>query len=190
MDLHAAEETITALEKEIPRLEEVNMEVHRLREEKVAWEMERTHLMELMDQSPAKENLEAAVSTLRLMAQDFGIGLVSHEPSLLGLIEAVARHLQLMQVRLKECGGAKDEWESTKMKLEDEVRMGAHKHEALSMELEEVRKERDAFRRDSPSLDIRSRVFTWFNTPGHCSCFFFFAVTQSPTCSFYQLWLF
>ena len=46
MDLQAAEETIVALEKEIPRLEELDSEVRQLREEKGTWEWERTELEE------------------------------------------------------------------------------------------------------------------------------------------------
>lgn len=46
MDLQAAEETISALEKEIPRLEELDSEVRQLRDEKGSWERERVELKE------------------------------------------------------------------------------------------------------------------------------------------------
>jgi chemotaxis regulatin CheY-phosphate phosphatase CheZ len=51
MDIQAAEETIAALEKEIPRLEVLDSEVRQLRQEKSSWEKDRvafeTKLMEL-----------------------------------------------------------------------------------------------------------------------------------------------
>ena len=159
MDLQAAEETIAALEKEIPRLEEVSEEAHRLRQEKSAFEMEKAQLIEMMENSPAKEELEAGVSALRLLIQDFGIGLVSPEPSLLPLLDAVAAYLQTMHAKLAEFMEEKTEWESTRRKLEGEVELGLDRHEALVRELEEVKKERDGFRRDSPSLYIQSKVF-------------------------------
>jgi hypothetical protein len=162
MDLQAAEETIAALEKEIPRLEEVNMEAQRLRQEKGAWEMEKARLTAIMEHSPAKEELEAGVSALQLIVQDFGIGLDSSEPSLLDLLDVVTAHLQTMHAKLAESVQAKAAWDSTKRKWEDEVRLGLENQETLAKELEEVRKERDAFRRSSPSLEIQSRVCIYF----------------------------
>lgn len=163
MDLQAAEETIIALEKGIPRLEEVNLEVQRLRQEKGAWEVERTHLMELMEQSPAKEEIEAGISALQLMVQDLGIGSVPREHSLLHLLNLVASHLETMHAKLEECLEAKAEWESMKGRLEDRVRVGLDKQASLTRELEDVRKERDAFRRNSPLLDIRTKVCIRFD---------------------------
>ena len=46
MDLQAAEETIAALDKEIPRLEKLDSEVRQLRAEKGMWEQERAELIE------------------------------------------------------------------------------------------------------------------------------------------------
>lgn len=163
MDLQAAEETIIALEKEIPRLEEVNLEVQRLRQEKGAWEVERAHLTELMGQSPAIEEIEAGVSALRLMIQDFGIGSVPREPSLLNLLNSVASHLEMMHAKVEECLEAKAEWGSMKGRLEDGVRVGLDKQAVLTMELEDARKERDALRRNSPLLDIGTKVCVWFD---------------------------
>ena len=156
MDLQAAEETIIALEKEIPRLEEVNLELQRLRQEKSAWEMERVNLEVLMEQSPANGVVEAGISALNLMIQDFGIAPVSDKPSLLNLLDTVTTHLRTMHVELEECLEAKAEWESIKGKLEDGVRVGLDKQESLARELEKARKERDAVRR---TPDIQSKVW-------------------------------
>ena len=188
MDLQAAEETIAALEKEIPRLEEVSVEVHRLRQEKRACEMEKAELMEMMEHSPAKEELEAGVSALRSLIQDFGIGLVSPEPSLLLLLDAVAAYLQTMHAKLAEFMEAKTEWESTRRKLEDEVELGLDRHEALVRELEKVRKERDGLRRDSPSLYIQSKViYLFFCLREHRWLTIPFVATWSFTFSLYGL---
>jgi chemotaxis regulatin CheY-phosphate phosphatase CheZ len=46
LDLQAAEETIAALDKEIPRLEKLDSEIRQLRAEKVLWEEERAELIE------------------------------------------------------------------------------------------------------------------------------------------------
>ena len=46
MDIQAAEDTISALRKEIPRLDKLDLEVRQLREEKGKWERERAELKE------------------------------------------------------------------------------------------------------------------------------------------------
>ncbi|RDB19786.1 hypothetical protein Hypma_012893 [Hypsizygus marmoreus] len=51
LDLQSAEDTINALEKELPRLEGLDGEVRALEEEKRAWEEERVRLMERAGQS-------------------------------------------------------------------------------------------------------------------------------------------
>jgi chromosome segregation ATPase len=62
MDLQAAEETIAALEKEIPRLEDLDSEVRQLREEKGRWERERA---ELMERGKEAEVLQARLTDMK-----------------------------------------------------------------------------------------------------------------------------
>lgn len=61
MELQSAEDTITALEKELPRLEGLDSEVQDLLTEKKAWEMERRQLEERARQTDA---LRAQLTTL------------------------------------------------------------------------------------------------------------------------------
>ena len=61
MDLQAAEETITALDKEIPRLEKLDSEIRQLRAEKGIWERERAELM--TERGKEAEILQAVMKT-------------------------------------------------------------------------------------------------------------------------------
>jgi Up-regulated During Septation len=59
MDLQAAEETIAALDKEIPRLEELDSEIRQLRAEKGVWEQERAELMERVKEAEIQADMKA-----------------------------------------------------------------------------------------------------------------------------------
>jgi len=178
MDLQAAEETISALEMEIPRLEELNLEVQRLRQEKSSWEKERVHLGK--EQGTSTE-LSAALSTLKTIIEQYGIELSSEESSLLGSLDSVAGYLKMVHRELIMHTEEAAEWETARNKLEEDLRSVLDEREILTRELEdarrqqdaelekgaaiarelaEVRRERDAARRDSPQLRPRVRFFS------------------------------
>lgn len=236
MDIQAAEETIAALEKEIPRLEELDSEVRQLRQEKTSWERDRvgfeTRLMELemrksedaggvertlasiresmqkeleakeaeirriqeeresersawmeerqqledekmddlarlqeeMDRMRDEEDqtirqsqdeMSSGLAILQSMVRTHGIVLFSRDSSLQGLLNAIGMHIESVHTKLETYSKAEAEWESLRRRLEEDVRSGLDKREALARELEDVRRDRDSARRDTLTLESR-----------------------------------
>jgi Up-regulated During Septation len=196
MDLQSAEETISALEKELPRLEGLDEEVQQLLQEKSEWEEERARLEARARQLEARsggeaessrrmlaekdaeiqrittrwnadreerakaedektdalrkvnEELDGGLAVLRALVKQHGIVLFSRDSSLQGLLESVGTHLENVHGRLEGLSKAEAEaeWEGVKRKLEEDVRSGLDKREALARDLEQARRERDEAR--------------------------------------------
>ena len=252
MDLQAAEETITALDKEIPRLEELDSEVRQLREEKGIWEQERAELIErgkeakifqalladmktktgevaggvekmladtqensrrqleekesqiemlkqqweadriawqreradledekmedlarLQDEmdrlreeddqvlQQAGEELNAGLSTSQDLIKKYGIVLLSRDSSLQGFLNAISMHIQTVHTKLETYTRAESEWDVLRKSLEDDVRSELDKREKLSRELEDLRRGRDAARRET----LIGKVFFFVLSP-------------------------
>ena len=174
MDLQAAEETIATLEKEIPRLEALNAEVQQLRREKDSWEMERAQLIEQSDQQGiVSEELSAGLSTLQSVVKQHGVTLSSNESTLLGLLDSISIHLETIHGKLDVYSRLEVEWETTKREMEDDIRSGSNKREALARELAETRMQRDTALRGS---EMRSKVRSF------CPSYFFYSSSfQSPS---------
>lgn len=207
MDLQSAEETISALEKELPRLEGLDAEVQQLLQEKSEWEEERARLearaqqvevlqaqlaelearsggdaaglaevrengrrlleekdaeiqritarwnadreakekteVEVETLKMATEELDSGLAALKLLVKQHGVVLFSRDSSLQGLLDSVGMHLDSVHAKLEGLARAETEWESVKRKLEEDVRNGLDKREALVHELEQARYERD-----------------------------------------------
>jgi len=235
MDIQAAEETIAALEKEIPRLEELDSEVRQLRQEKGSWERDRvgfeTKLMELettkgedaggaermlarmqkdleakdaeirriqeeqeqersawveerqlledekmddlarlqeeMDRMRDEEDLTirqsqdemaSGLAILQSMVKTYGIVLFSRDSSLQGLLNAIGMHIESVHMKLETYSKAEAEWDSLRRRLEEDVRSGLDKREAMARDLEDARRERDAARRDTLTLETRAKA--------------------------------
>ncbi|KAF8076740.1 Up-regulated during septation-domain-containing protein [Lyophyllum atratum] len=233
MDLQSAEETIKALEMELPKLQGLDGEVQELREERKAWGEERTRLQEQtlqvqvlrtrleemetnrgglvagsekelsdsrrMLQEKEEEirritaqwqaerevwerrkaeaedekidelaqlqqemdavrdeddlalrqahgELDAGLDALRTLVQQHGIVLFSRDSSLQGLLSSVGTHLETVHTKLESHARAENEWETVRRKLEEDVRAGLDKREALARDLEYARQERDGAR--------------------------------------------
>ncbi|KAF9534120.1 Up-regulated during septation-domain-containing protein [Crepidotus variabilis] len=249
MDLQAAEETIAALEQELPRLEDLNTEVHQLRDDKSSWTREKAELLErskqvdvlqarLLDMENQRgaadgaekmleeirnssrqaveekdrelqllkeswqvaqeewerekalieeekledlsklqeemdkirdeeqrgametnEELNAGLATLQFLIKKHGIVLFSRDSSLQGLLNAIGMHIETVHAKLDAHTKAEGEWDSTRRKLEDDIRTGFDKRESLARRLEEARNDRDVARRDTMSMESR--------LPGH-----------------------
>jgi hypothetical protein len=251
MDLQAAEETIAAMEKEIPRLEELDNEVKDLRVEKEKWEKEKEELREraekaemlharLADQEmkkgeaaggaermlaelrqtsqreldtkdaeirqikedfererkeweqerqmledekmddlarlheevdrvreeddaamqAAQEEVRAGLAALQALISAHGIVLFARDASLQGLLNAVGVHLDAVHVKLDAHANAEAEWNGLRRKLEEDLRAGMDKREALARELEDARKERDAAKRETMSMESQANAQT------------------------------
>ena len=68
MDLQAAEETIAALDKEIPRLEKLDSEVRQLRAEKGMWEQERAELIERGNEAEIRADMKMKTAEVAALA--------------------------------------------------------------------------------------------------------------------------
>ncbi|KAF5388184.1 hypothetical protein D9615_000695 [Tricholomella constricta] len=228
MDLQSAEETIKALEKEMPRLQELDVEVRELREEKRAWmdkarlqeqaregvaagsekelaesrrllqekdeEMRRitaqwhaerevwerrkaeaedekmddlARLQQEMDSlrdedaralQEAHSELDAGLDALRTLVKQHGIVLFSRDSSLQGLLSSVGTHLETVHSKLEAHIRTENEWEAVRRKLEEDVRTGLDKREALARDLELARREREDARNEARTVERASIV--------------------------------
>lgn len=212
MDLQAAEETIAALEKEIPRLESLDAEIKALREERARWEDERSALRAQVESAQAllrdmatqndgtatrelaakdaeieslraelaaaredaeraedertddlarlheeldsvreeaQAELSAGRAALQTLVSTHGVALFTRDASLGGLVGAIGTHFATMQSKLTES-------ETIKRRLEDDVRAGLDRREALGRELEDARRDRDVARRET--MEARPRA--------------------------------
>lgn len=216
MDLQSAEETISALEKELPRLEGLDAEVQQLLQEKSEWEEEWARLEARVKQAEeqlearsrgdaevressrrmleekdaeiqrittrwnadreawetararaedqkmdewrkAAEELDGGLAVLRTLVKQHGIVLFSRDSSFQGLLGSVGTHLENVHRRLEGLAKGEGEWETVKRKLEEDVRSGLDKREALARDLEQARRERDEARvgvKDSPIVGL------------------------------------
>ncbi|KAF7352376.1 hypothetical protein MVEN_01201700 [Mycena venus] len=174
-ELQSAQDTIAALERELPRLEGMDEEMQTLAQEKAAWEEERAALMRereeeraaLQDETErmrgedaialqrAQEELDDGVSTLRALVKQFGIPLFSRDPTLSALVSALESHVQGLSTNVEAHAAAQAEWEVLRRKLEEDVRSGLDKREALSREVEEARREREDARKEIRAIELR-----------------------------------
>ncbi|KDR84053.1 hypothetical protein GALMADRAFT_262408 [Galerina marginata CBS 339.88] len=164
-------------------LEERDGEIQRLRDEmdamRVGWEEERqiwedekledlARLQEEMDaarrvsqsqsssaaerdRQRTNEELEAGLLAVQVMVKTHGIVLFSRDSSLQGLLNAIGMHLDSVHTRLEAHAKAEAEWDTLRRRLEEDVRGGLDRREAMARELEEARKERDVARRERES---------------------------------------
>ncbi|KAF5358960.1 hypothetical protein D9758_004907 [Tetrapyrgos nigripes] len=94
------------------------------------------------------KELDDASAGLRSIAQKYRISIYSQDSSLRGLIAALDHHLE-SRVR------AESEAEALKTKLEEDVKNGLDKREALSRDLEDARREREEARKEARALETR-----------------------------------
>lgn len=154
-------------EKSRRMLEEKDAEIQRLQKkweaDRDAWDRERAEaedekmddLARLQDEMDAVREEDAAalgkahreldegLHALQALVKQYGIIGFSREPSLEGLVSSVNSHLETVHAKMDAHARAETEWETVKRKLENDVRSGLDKREALYKELDDARKERD-----------------------------------------------
>ncbi|KAJ7167635.1 Up-regulated during septation-domain-containing protein [Mycena filopes] len=188
-EMQAAQDTIAALERELPRLEGMGEEkaawiaeraalVREREAERAEWERDKAALdnerlddlerlqdeMERMRGDDAialqrvKEELDDGASALRALIKQFGIPIFSRDPTLPALVSALGTHLQGLATKIESHSTAQAEWETLRRKLEDDVRGGLDKREALYREVEEGRKEREEARKEIRAIELRVRT--------------------------------
>ena len=106
MDLQAAEETIAALDKEIPRLEKLDSEVRQLREERDIWEKERAKLIE---RGKEAEILQARLADMRTKTGEVAGGV---EKTLADIQENSRRQLEEKESEIEML---KQQWEADRI---------------------------------------------------------------------------
>ncbi|KAJ7246565.1 Up-regulated during septation-domain-containing protein [Mycena haematopus] len=195
-ELQSAQDTIAALERELPRLEGMDEEMKLLAREKAAWAAEREALIRehederaawdrdkqlaedermedlarLQDETErirgddaialqrVQEELEDGASALRALVKQFGIPLYSRDPPISALVAALGSHLQGLSGKIDTHSAAQAEWEVLRRKLEDDVRTGLDKREALFREVEEARREREDARKEIRAIELRVKT--------------------------------
>ncbi|PPQ68308.1 hypothetical protein CVT25_001396 [Psilocybe cyanescens] len=141
-------------------LEEREQEIEEMRraweEERQVWEDERMEdLARLQEEFDSRgdhpnEELEAGLTAVQIMVKKHGIVLYSRDNSLQGLMNSVSTHLDGVQAKLEEYAKKETEWDAQRRRLEDDVRNGLDRREAMARELEDARRERDVIRAQSP----------------------------------------
>ncbi|KAF8214069.1 Up-regulated during septation-domain-containing protein [Mycena galopus ATCC 62051] len=195
-EMQSAQDTIAALESELPRLEGMDEEMQTLAREKAAWAEEREALMRehederaawdrdkqtaedermedlarLQDETErmrgedaialqrAQEELEDGVSALRELVKQFGIPVYSRDPGISALASSIGSHLQGLASKIETHSAAQAEWEVLRRKLEDDMRTGLDKREALSREVEDARREREEARKEIRAIELRVKT--------------------------------
>jgi chromosome segregation ATPase len=175
-DAGGADRMLASMQKD---LEAKDAEIRRIQEERErersAWVEERqqledekmddlARLQEEMDRMRDEEDqtvrqshdeMSSGLAILQSMVRTHGIVLFSRDSSLQGLLNAVGMHIESVHMKLETYSKAEAEWESLRRKLEEDVRNGLDKREAMVRELEDARRERDSVRN---TLTLESRV--------------------------------
>ncbi|KAK7062161.1 Up-regulated during septation-domain-containing protein [Favolaschia claudopus] len=195
-ELQSAQDTIAALERELPRLEGMSEDMQTLAEEKRAWAEERDALVREHEEDRAawerdkqmaederledlarlqdenermrgddaialqrvQEEMEDGTSTLRALVKQFGIPVFSREPTFSTLISALGTYVSGLSTKIESHAAAQVEWEVLRRKLEDDVRSGFDKREALSREIEEARREREEARKEVRAIELQVKT--------------------------------
>ncbi|KAJ6560401.1 Up-regulated during septation-domain-containing protein [Mycena capillaripes] len=195
-DLKNAQDTIAALERELPRLEGMDQDMQTLAQEKAAWAEERTALIRERDEDRAawdrdkqtaederledlsrlqeetermrgedaaalqraQEELEDGTLALNALIKQFNIPMFSRDVTIPALVSALGAHLQALATKIESHTAAQTEWEVLRRKLEDDVRGGLDKREALFREVEEARREREEARKEIRAIELRVKT--------------------------------
>lgn len=146
-----AERAALLAEKE-RQLEEVRQA---LEAERAAWDIERATLQEGGD---SQSQLEELSDMLHEVMQTHNVPLFSGQTSLPGLVTSIQKHLEDVHSRLDEHERAQAEWMITKAKMEEDLRIGLDKREALFAEIQEVRTARDEAKAQIKQLEAQLKV--------------------------------
>ncbi|KAF8638559.1 hypothetical protein AX17_002102 [Amanita inopinata Kibby_2008] len=107
-------------------------------------EMERLREEDMMAVQRANQELDDGLAALQMLREDHAIVLPSRDSTLQGLVEAIGSQLHKVHAKLETHSNAEEEWNSTRRRMEDDMRNVHEQHEALKLELEEARRARDS----------------------------------------------
>ncbi|KAJ7228216.1 Up-regulated during septation-domain-containing protein [Mycena pura] len=184
-ELARTQETIAALERELPRLEGMDAEAQALAREKDEWAEEREALKRdiataeeqrledlarlqaetdrLRDEDAvafkrAQDELEDGAAALQALVNTYGIPMFARDPSIPALVSSLGSHMQGLVTKAETMTEAQAEWEVLRRKLEEDVRTGFDKREALSREVEDARREREEARKEVRAIELRVKT--------------------------------
>ncbi|KAG6841855.1 hypothetical protein C0991_006263 [Blastosporella zonata] len=106
----------------------------------------------------AHGELDSFISSLRSLVKHHGIVLFSRDSSLQGLLSSVGTHLETVHGKLESHTRTENEWNDVRRKIEEDVRAGLDKREALARDLEQARRERDEARQDARTASERASI--------------------------------
>ncbi|KAI9000693.1 Up-regulated during septation-domain-containing protein [Trametes punicea] len=124
----------------------------RMDAERAAWLAEKASLEA---GGASKAELDQGADALQELMQRHGILLCSRDTSIRGLAASIGKHLDDVKARLDAHAKSQEEWNATRAKLEEDIRIGLNKRETLVEEVEEARKERDAAKAEARAVEAR-----------------------------------
>ncbi|KAH8830989.1 Up-regulated during septation-domain-containing protein [Flagelloscypha sp. PMI_526] len=144
-----------AWERERADMEDNKMEdLARLQDEMDRLRDEDTNALRKL-QGEMDESMESIQTAMR--AHKIPLYASSSASSLGGLVKSITVHLQGVQSKMSSFDDEKREWDTLKRKMEDDIRAGWDKREALSRDVEDARKEREEARKEARTLEQKIR---------------------------------
>jgi hypothetical protein len=142
-------------------LQELEQKDAAIRDLQTLLEAERKDLTQVRESgralSAVKLELDEGLRVVQSVVQMYNI-TVDSTPSLPALVSAVSSHLASVMARQDIAARLRQEWDATQRKLEDDLHMEEEKREAMSREVEEIRRERDQARSDLKDMESRMKV--------------------------------
>ncbi|KAL1940017.1 hypothetical protein VTO73DRAFT_9352 [Trametes versicolor] len=149
-DQGAADQRSGVAEKE----REISELKARMDAERAAWLAEKAALQA---GGASKAELEQGADALQELMQNHGMLVYSRDRSIRGLATSIGRHVEDLKAKVDSHAKTQEEWNMSRVKLEEDIRTGLDKREALVHEIEEARKERDAAKAEARSFEARLR---------------------------------
>ena len=175
LDLQSAEEKIASLSSDVQRVASVEESLRRqtaesetLRQEKQAMSREIQVLRQQLDEAQARRGetsgmesqmseYQSAFGALKLLMDAHGLAAYSSAPPS-QLIPYLGTHMNDVRSRVEAQQRQKEEWDSLRHRLEEDLRVGLDKREGLLREVEDARRERDECREKMRLFETRTRV--------------------------------
>ena len=166
----AAATTAHALElgKKNQELEEMQ---NRLEMERHNWETEKAALVGNMNaqvarlqedatasSSATKEQLDDHVNSLTSLLQSHDIPFDASNTSSAALVASLSSHLDSTRTQAQAHAQAQQDWSAMKSQFETDLQANADKHDSASVELEQLRQERDDAKAEARDLQLQLQV--------------------------------
>ncbi|OCH95907.1 hypothetical protein OBBRIDRAFT_444192 [Obba rivulosa] len=125
--------------------------------ERAAWDVEKATVQNSGD---SESQLDELSDMLHEIMRTHNVPLFDGHTSLPGLVTSIQKHLEDVHSRLDDHERAQAEWISTKAKMEDDLRAGLDKREALMAEVREARAARDEAKAQVKGLESQLKEQT------------------------------